>query len=606
MFLSEFPKVPASPAVITTMKDVKDHIEAVGPAYLLQSIRTLQTHLRYGDLADVPASIEWFDENFPLARGGIHPRPDLPQKIAAYKKWCADIRRCVDIATGRRAQRETLRQLDDEWKALIDGFQLHCRDNGLVHRAALAPIVKLSDVCRAAGIQPFDLAADADPERLEAAITIAPDRRVIRTALQLMQRFHFIPEIGAHLSPNGVLQLPSKRDLKRLPDRIETYITQLAERAASSEDKVARRDTRKVSESTVGRYLSALRYHFRTLVQCSDNDAADYGYEPIRDLKNVEDPSVCLSFDHLAATLRQSERADGTKGSVRRESVACYLSDIMVVLWRNNLITGEEIEDLKSFRYLAQGRERNNMMTPETRAWCERLLADPLMERRFRNLHRLAMAKANEILAAVAAQDRPMTDRELSKVRNLGVVAAACAIEYAGRPIRMANVLGLRINGDRANFFMPGREHKTYRFELHADQTKAAKDEAMTELSIQLHGKAVMDWYVKTIRPLFPASARSPFLFPSVMDPAKPMPRTAFDAHFQRIASEVGIPMTFHKWRHGFASLLLRENWSNLTLAADMLGNTPNVCSRNYVFINKSKLIKEGQKVILESARRLG
>lgn len=53
--------------------------------------------------------------------------------------------------------------------------------------------------------------------------------------------------------------------------------------------------------------------------------------------------------------------------------------------------------------------------------------------------------------------------------------------------------------------------------------------------------------------------------------------------------------MTFHQWRHGYASLLLDADWNNLPFAAQMLGNTEGVCARNYGWIDKKRVVLEGQ-----------
>lgn len=160
-------------------------------------------------------------------------------------------------------------------------------------------------------------------------------------------------------------------------------------------------------------------------------------------------------------------------------------------------------------------------------------------------------------------------------------------------------MLRLRYRGPHANFFVPSKQKSDFRFVLPAEDTKAKKEEPETILRRELHGHEVMSWYLARIRPLFPHAERNIFLFPAVEDGEKPLYKGVFDVWFQRAATEAGLPTTFHRWRHGYATLLLDADPSNLQVAADMLGNTPAVCARNYAWINKAKVFQHGQDILI-------
>lgn len=212
------------------------------------------------------------------------------------------------------------------------------------------------------------------------------------------------------------------------------------------------------------------------------------------------------------------------------------------------------------------------------------------------------MESANAILNDAKAENRALTIAEMEKVRRMGTCAAACAIEWAGRPIRMANVLHLRLHGSRRNFYTPTGGRSTYSFKLFADETKSGKDEPETHLNERLYGPQVLSWYLKVIRPLYPHHKTSIYLFPAVLKESLPFNRGTFDKWFQRAASAAGLPMNFHLWRHGYASLLLLADWGNLPNAAQMLGNTPGVCARNYAWIDTEQLILDSQRKTVAAA----
>lgn len=589
------------PATVKTMADVRSILLLDGPAYLLNAVRMLQTHVDHIDLEDVPACFEYFDENFPKPRRGIHPRPDLTQNITAYQKWCSDIRRAIEITSGIRQEKVLRSQRNDGWKQLLAAIKLHSSNGGLIHAAASGPVTKLADVCRIAGLEPWDLCDMAALKIMEDALQVAGDRPRLRTALAFLAEYSFIPEIGALLPENGVAQLPNLRGLACLPDAIEIILEQMVQKASSERDLVVGMDCPTVSDSTRVRYFAALRHHLRTLPLCPPEPAMDY--QPITNIAAVNNVHELFTLPHLKAGVRFAA-LDEEAVPVRTETVAAYYFDIVTILRRNGLITESDVKELMTSRLLRNGRARYASMVPETEEWCRKLISDQEVERRFRNLHRVFMAKAHEIRNGAHAVGRDLTPKEISRIRTLGVAAAAAAIEYAGRPIRKSNVLHLRLRGSRQNFFLPSQVRETYEFELSASETKANKKEFRTEVSPALHGKTVLDWYLQEVRPLFPTASKSIYLFPSMTNPEKPFDGGLFDIAFQRAASEVGIPMTFHKWRHGYASLLLKEDWNNLPVAADMLGNTIEICARSYAFIDKQALYRAGQKKMVESAKR--
>ena len=113
---------------------------------------------------------------------------------------------------------------------------------------------------------------------------------------------------------------------------------------------------------------------------------------------------------------------------------------------------------------MKDGRELANGMTDANKTWCKALITDPRATKRFRNMHRVLMAKANEIFDTADAEGRSLTIAEITQVRQLGTCAAASAIEYAGRPIRLNNCLGLRMRGSTRNFQAPPKRPTLLRF----------------------------------------------------------------------------------------------------------------------------------------------
>lgn len=594
---------PSRPVRIETMEDVQRFVAVEGPDYLLQALRTLRSHTLDQPLSSIPADLEWIDRNFPKARRGVHPRPDLGQKLGPYQKWRADLRRAVERATGARAARDDLRNRDDAWMPLIAAARLHSTQGGIIHPGSASLVTRLADIARRAGMTPAELADPDAGERLESGMASQRDRAPLRQAMRFLETWRFLPEIGACLPDAPLIEIPRLRDTTALPRHVDAVLAGLAETAASGHDEVAGQDTRKVGDSTHAVYLAALRCHVRTLSTAPDEP--EHGFaNPARDLDQVKNALGLFAIENIKAGIRRCERREGEPGSPSQISVASYYGTILVILQRSGIDTAPLSKVIGSSRYIREGRELDKGMRPATRKWCEALLSQAERELRFRNLHRIIRAKADEILDRAVAEGRSLTALELSRARAYGVAAAASAIEWAGRPIRLGSVLRLKIRGPGTNFFMPTKHTPAYRFVLAAEDTKAGKEEPETVLRKELHGPEIMNWYLSRIRPLFPHAAESCFLFPAVETATTHLGKGTFDPWFQRAATDAGLPMTFHRWRHGYATLLLDQDFNNLQVAADMLGNTPLVCARNYAWINKAKLYQQGQDVLIARSRK--
>ncbi|APE43249.1 hypothetical protein BOO69_07330 [Sulfitobacter alexandrii] len=603
------------------MQDVWDYFACQAPdpakakkdvpeGWRLQYLTKLKSHCGGGPLAMIFAHgdmLAEFDGAFPKVRKGVHPRPDLPQNLETYKKWRRQCRKAIEIATGAASEKAELRARQDGWADLLVAIKLHTTDGGIVHHAAASPVVTLADVGRRAGVLPHELAEEGILDRLEASFGTAHDLKAARKAQSFLRDFACIPEIGAVLPNSPVEVFPIRRSHAAIPAHIEIYLAQLVKRAGGAKDEVSGGDSDDVGPTTKQRWFAALRHHIRTLPHCPEE--RDLGYtKPISNLETIDDLAGLFAREHLYATLRRTKEMEHLPGHICHASAYQYYTDILRILWSNNPETddfGEQIEQdapqlidarthraIKNCRIMTQGRELANGMTKKNQEWCQALVQDKAKRVRFRRLHLKMMAMAEAIFDAAAAEGRTLTATEINRVRQLGTSAAACAIEVAGRPIRLGNVLGLRLYGSRQNL---STKDPNYSFTLYADETKSGKDEPKTPLVAALGGPKVMAWYLKKIRPLFPHHETNIYLFPAIMTAGKRLCDKTFDAWFQRAASAADLPMTFHQWRHGYASLLLSANWNNLPLAAEMLGNTPGVCAKNYAWIDKERLILKGQ-----------
>ena len=163
-----------------TMQDVIDYIGVHGPAHLAAPLKTLRKNL-FG-AAPSTLRVADFYLTFPKSVGGIHPRPDLPQKLSAYKAWREKCRTAIAKATGAEAEKQELRAREDGWADLLAAATLHTKDGGQIPPQSISPLATFADIARLAGIEPCDLANPDATDQIEAVLQIKTDRRKVRDA----------------------------------------------------------------------------------------------------------------------------------------------------------------------------------------------------------------------------------------------------------------------------------------------------------------------------------------------------------------------------------------------------------------------------------------
>lgn len=580
-----------------TMEDVR---ASVGTSnYLKQSLRTLQSHLGGMPLSLVPGTEDWFIETFPKPKGGIHPRPDLKQKIEPYMKWRQEVLRAIRLANGEAEAKKKRSYQDDSWKKLLDAIKLHSSGGGIIYKSAGGPVSSLADLCRTAGIETWDLDSETALKRIEDAIAAhrSADRPVFRSALAFLEKHRFIDELQEALPKGPIVQLPTKAQKMELPEAIELCIEELCQRAATAHDEVVDRYKLAVGENRLNDYRAALRHHFRSLPRCLPEP--DMGYIPIEDLTSINDPMGLLGIEHLKATIRRTEAAQKDPDGINAVSAHKYYGDIKVILERTGNITPAEIRILESSSFLKSGARESGEMTPKVKQWCKALLADPQRQEKFATLHIKAMEAANEMMAEIKARGAYPSSQEIADIRRFGIVAVAACIEFAGAPLRRANLVQLRISGPSRNLIWDGKK-KEYCFSIAAEETKAKKTIETTYVRKEFRATEVIDWYLEKIRPLFYDHDRSIYLLPGIEDGSKHLDKKYFGDMFQKTATQLGLPMNFHNWRHGYVSIILNKDWSMLPFVAKALGHTEHVCSQKYAFVNNEADIKKGQDKLVE------
>ncbi|TNF13009.1 MAG: site-specific integrase [Rhodobacteraceae bacterium] len=547
--------------------------------------------------------LEWYDVAFPKSRRGLHPRLDLGVPLDRYKKVREGVRRSICGCMGVYEARAERNALLDGWAEMLALLQPLTENEGPLDKRSFSLLKTFADLARRAHLEPWQLTGDMF-DALEEVFVTAQDRELTKRAIRTLNEWNGIADFKDLLPPTPIPPLPARRLADDLPPHIEARIDQLVKTAATRIDINTSKTHNTVTQSTIDFYQAALRYHVKLLPYCPPDPDTAYD-RPVSDLETVNDVDALFAPEHISATIRATEDREHLASAVQADSALSYYKTIRLILGRNDDAfdpgcVAEITRRIKSSEYF-KGVDRDEM--PEhLQNWCRDLVNDPDKERRFHNLHRILHAKAEKIMDGALDETGKfdadlLSEQDRMRVIRLGVCAAVCAIQLTGRPLRLRNAIWLRHRGRRANI----NPKAGWEFFIPAEEAKAG--EKIPEMSPrkERHGPAVLDWYLKKIRPLIDPENKSIYLFPSISVVGGRLNPSTFRLWFQSAANDAGVPMTFHRFRHGFASILIRMGKSMRNIA-DMLANTEAVCSKRYAFLDPDRSAKQAQDAMVEAA----
>lgn len=548
--------------------------------------------------------LAWFDTHFPAPKQiGASPLPGSDRGFwssnSAYAKWREVVRRRIRTTLGLIDIKKTLRARIDGWTPFLELLTGLSKDHGPVHPATLGAIRTFSDRARAAGIDPLDLTPQVVPTFLEKMP--GHERDASEQALKALDRLSIFDQIAAHL-PAGydtAFLVPAART--PVPDSIRAMIAEMVETARydqSTYDDVSETCKENFNAKTAETYNAALIALARAAQETNSVDLASL---------NCLD-TLFGSETRINAIRHWIDLAEKDSGFGLR-TAAGYVRIIAQIGKANGLKTKQWRKTLKKNPHLQEGHAAGEKMSPKSRDFCERLIHHPADVRTFLRQHVLYQERAKDILAT----DKTLTTQQLRDVRRLASCAAFAALEIRGAGLRKGSVLATQCAGVGQNFFRKTTGDKKI-FELRIAQ-KDMKGEYVELPPIEIRddkycGYEVLDWYLKTARPLFNYAnpefckkqkcAIATHLFVSEQS-AKPLSGGLLYNWLTRSSAEIGLPMFPHNFRHGFATLLLARSWSNRGRAAAYLGCSVAVLDTYYGWIDKRQKLEEVQDLLAEA-----
>lgn len=567
-------------------------------------------------LHEIRYSPESFADDFPRVGRSDHVpgrERSFWRNKEAYNRWRQKVNKLIEHATGAVALTAALRARRDIWSELLTLLKSLTRDGGPIHSGEYGAIAVLADRARQHGMQPGCLVRSGIEELLEAAPSARIRDKLIR-ALGTLKRYCYIRSVAAFLPGSIDIEQARRRFENVLPDRIEQDLAQLVEVAAydkTSFDETTGKYTSRRAQTTLDAYSSALRSYAWSAERAG-----------VVDLDEVTEIASLFEKDVFYAVIRHwTATSDDPDGLCARSAFA-YAGSIGVVLSRNDIEMSHIARSRKTNEFLKEGKEASQTMSPKVRKFCEPVVTEKSVRRKFLTQHISYRAQAEDLLAT----DKVLSGERLGRVRALGTCAAVTAIEIAGSPYRILNTLQTRHRGPDANVQLPNKNASHFLFTISAAEMKIKKQMQPVKLRRNaLQGQQTLQWYLDTIRPLFPygnplwCNSKEDEIDPRVIfgvpkhgmlqresihlfvapNSAAHLSKSVFYNWILDASDGIGMPMTPQNFRHGLASILMSRSLANAGRVAVLLNNKPSTVLRYYAWINSRALIEETQDEIL-------
>lgn len=536
------------------------------------------------DLAD-------FERRFPL--DGFDP--DWHNSEDAYLTWRRRAQGSLGAALGVAEKRRKQRHVCDDWTHLVEALKPYTKNHPtrwVVAPQKLIAIEQFAQTCRQYERQPQSIDCAF---MLELETHYGGNKRWNhRRAAIRMDEWRAIPEVADLLPPRPIGF--DKADWKKPIDvptqfmaEIEPWVLATTQADWDPVDKEFTSDHRE--------HARVARCAFRTYLRSAVSNAAIDAIAP-----------SCLPafLDHEAARAVLSDliaRTKRPKGMDRLSprTIRKYLKVIVQVLGAADHEPEILVQALNANRVLSAGAKAEKRMTPENQKFCERLVERKDHRVKFLGSFLWLRRAAEEILDAAKAEARGLTPRERSRVCLLGMCAAFAALEIAGAPLRIVNVLNAHMFGDDAWIRVPDKGNGPIKVHIPAEFTKAGVEAIRFQIKPNKYqGHDTILWFVRRIRPLIPAADGNCFFLPSPRKPGAPVSDKWFREEFKAaMRSIVGLPACPHQFRHGQASLLLNKHPGEVVVIAKRTGHSVGTLLRFYAFLDAIKAMERGQDMML-------
>ncbi|QIE44010.1 site-specific integrase (plasmid) [Rhodobacteraceae bacterium SC52] len=534
-------------------------------------------------LEDISADLKVFEYEFPY--DGFNPAQFKSEK--SYRAWRRKVIAALKHFHGIMARQRHIRATKDGWSEFLDlATPLVNKTEGW-SACDLFSVMSLARHAREKGWMPKVLTSKELHHLLDELDASKNRKTVIKAADTLNRLREDFAELAIllHSEPFAITWTPRNRIAAPAPGSLLSEAEAWVDAYCIGEmDEVMQTYEDGKSNSTRATYLAAFRKYIAT-VEAFDHLSGVDGlaqafsktvfYDILRAWIECEDPAVRLS----------------------NRTIQKYVSNLAIIARENGVDTDPMDKALLRTKALKDGRKVGGTMGPDAMKFCAWLLGSRDAELLYRSLHIRFYEECNAVLGDA---DTTLNSREKTRVIQFGSLAAVAAIEVYGPPLRIENLVNLRLFGDSPNLLMPRGLQKHARFLIAENETKNRKSLDHKLSPGRNRALEILSWYIRVIRPLCPNADMSPYLFPGKCGPDQPINENSLRNWLQNHGRAIGIRMNPHWFRHAVASLYLRERPGKHDHIARLLGDTASTVRNYYAWIDDEAVLDQVQREIID------
>ena len=534
-------------------------------------------------LSDIPFDKCEFEHRWP--RTGFNPEYFTTQK--AYLAWRRKMLAAMKHATGdMEATRKRLSR-EDEWSILLHKAKVAAALMGL-SPVSLIPLHALIDEARIADLKPAEITAEWLAGVCDS-LHQARSRSLVKAALLLDKLRINSMEITGLLPQGAFGNITKIRRMKMpepSPELTEESLNWIMEHCRGEFDEILESYENTLSESTVAVYRAAFAKYLGTAVQ-------------LRLLQDCPDLKHALRRDVFHAVMRAWIGEQASNLRISEKTMLSYVTQIMAVAAKRGLDVSFMAAAKRTNRSLQKGKADGSAMSHEAIRFCAHIMRSRRAEMRFRSLHVHFQKRCIDLLEK--EKTIGLSNTEATQVRQLGTLAAFASIELWGPPLRISNAIGLRLYGASPTIFLPKKAKTRAEIHIPKEETKNNKPIDCQVQDGRTRATEILIWYIENIRPRL-EHRESVWLFPGSKSPDQPLSSAALRNALKMHARHAGVVMQPHWFRHGVASLYLREHPGGYDHIARLLDDKPSTVRRYYGWTDDEAMLEQVQSELVRMA----
>jgi hypothetical protein len=541
--------------------------------------------LQCNRLEDIPVNLSEFKRRFSYNK--FNPAQFSTEQ--SYRAWRRKVIAALKGFIGILNEERNRRGAQDDWAALLlTASNFVVTEQGGSEKQII-PLRILADECRAEGWAPKEITTEHLITLVEK-LQIGRRRRSIARGAGVLNRLRAGSAcISDMLHPESFGEISRERRRASVPPEefmaeafmwIDAYCLGEQDEIMETYENAKAAATQSSYRAAFSKYLSTadrlgLLNGINGLVSAFERQIFN---SVVREWLTCEDPALRIS--------------DRTKVK--------YVSDIRRIVKQNGVDVSMMDKAFRTNRNLKQGKADAQKMGRDEQMFCAWLLGSRASELLYHSMHIRFYQRCQHLLKV--EQEGGLRGNEKSKITQLGVLAAAAAIEIWGPPLRIDNLRSIPIYGEKPWLFMPSGKRSYALFVLPKEPTKMKRTIRQKLLPGRTRALEILEWYIRVIRPRFANAETSIYLFPGFGTEGDPVSGNSLRIWLQVHGRREGINMNPHWFRHAVASLYIRANPNGHAHVAKLLDDSPETIRRYYAWVNDEQVLDEVQQEMLKLA----